>query len=42
MHLEIDGMLTLKDAHAIAEEIEQNVIAILPNADVIIHQDPIH
>jgi ferrous-iron efflux pump FieF len=42
MHLDIDGMLTLQDAHAIAEEIEQNVIAIFPNADVIIHQDPIH
>ncbi|MDP5370148.1 MAG: cation diffusion facilitator family transporter, partial [Pseudomonadota bacterium] len=42
MHLDIDGKLTLQDAHAIAEEIEQNVIAIFPNADVIIHQDPIH
>lgn len=42
MHLDIDGKLTLQDAHTIAEEIEQNVIAIFPNADVIIHQDPIH
>jgi ferrous-iron efflux pump FieF len=42
MHLDIDGILTLHEAHAIAEEIEQNVIAIFPNADVIIHQDPIH
>ena len=41
MHLDIDGKLSLQDAHAIAEEIEQNVIAIFPNADVIIHQDPI-
>ena len=41
MHLDVDGMLTLRDAHEIAEEIEQNVIAIFPNADVIIHQDPI-
>jgi ferrous-iron efflux pump FieF len=42
MHLDVSGMLTLQDAHDIAEEIEQNVIAIFPNADVIIHQDPIH
>ncbi|MES2607976.1 MAG: cation diffusion facilitator family transporter [Pseudomonadota bacterium] len=42
MHLDIDALLTLQDAHAIAEEIEQKVIAIFPNADVIIHQDPIH
>lgn len=41
MHLDLDGSLTLHDAHALAEEIEQNVVAILPNADVIIHQDPI-
>lgn len=42
MHLDVDARLTLHAAHTIAEEIEQNVIAIFPNADVIIHQDPIH
>ncbi|MES2252873.1 MAG: cation diffusion facilitator family transporter [Pseudomonadota bacterium] len=41
MHLDLDGSLTLHDAHALAEDIEQNVVAIFPNADVIIHQDPI-
>ena len=41
MHLDLDSTLTLHAAHAVAEEIEQNVIAIFPNADVIIHQDPV-
>lgn len=41
MHLDLDGSLTLFDAHAVAEEIELNIVAILPDSDVIIHQDPI-
>ncbi|MDP3371522.1 MAG: cation diffusion facilitator family transporter [Candidatus Paracaedibacteraceae bacterium] len=41
MHLDLDGSLTLFDAHVVAEEIEQNIIAVFPDSDVIIHQDPI-
>jgi len=40
LHLELDDELTLTQAHAIADEIEQEIGALLPNAEVIIHQDP--
>jgi ferrous-iron efflux pump FieF len=40
LHLELDNALTLTQAHAIADEIEQEISALLPEAEVIIHQDP--
>ncbi len=40
-HLEMDGNMNLKDAHAIADEIEQCVLVEFPNAEVLIHQDPL-
>lgn len=39
-HLELDENISLKDAHAIANEIEKNILEKFPNADIIIHQDP--
>lgn len=39
-HLEMDSSLSLKRAHAIAEEIESEIIQVFPLAEVIIHQDP--
>jgi ferrous-iron efflux pump FieF len=40
LHLELDGELSLRQAHAIADEVEANIQAAFPNAEVIIHQDP--
>jgi ferrous-iron efflux pump FieF len=40
VHVEIDGDLTLRDAHAIAARLRRDLIAAIPQADVIIHQDP--
>ncbi len=40
MHLEMDGALPLRDAHAVALAVERKVAAAFPNVHVIIHQDP--
>ena len=40
LHLELDGDLALERAHAIADRIEHEIAALLPDAEVIIHQDP--
>lgn len=40
LHLELDENLPLKRAHAIADEVEAEILAFLPDAEVIIHQDP--
>ncbi|MCM0021660.1 MAG: cation diffusion facilitator family transporter [Tagaea sp.] len=40
MHLEIDGALTLNEAHAAADAVEEAVFAAFPGADVIVHLDP--
>lgn len=39
-HLELDGGLSLIDAHRIAEAVEDDVRKAFPEAEVIIHQDP--
>ena len=40
LHLEMDGSLTLLQAHQIAEEVERKILQFFPNAEVIIHEDP--
>ncbi len=40
IHVEIDGEISLRDAHAIAVRLKRDIVAALPQADVIIHQDP--
>lgn len=40
LHLELDDTLTLMEAHAIADEVEANILAEFPGAEVIIHEDP--
>lgn len=40
MHIDLDGALTLEQAHAIVVEAERRVQAIYPDADVLIHPDP--
>ena len=40
MHLEMDGSISLYRAHEIADEVEADVMAAFPHAEVMIHQDP--
>ena len=42
LHLELDATLSLFDAHAIANEVEQQLIKLFPDAEVIIHEDPVN
>lgn len=39
-HMEVDGDLTLKRAHAITEEIEEILYEAFPQSEVLIHQEP--
>ena len=40
LHVEMDGDLTLLESHELSEKIEDAVSAAIPNADIVIHQDP--
>jgi len=40
LHLELDEKMSLKRAHEIADGLENEIMAFLPGAEVIIHQDP--
>ena len=40
VHLEMDANLTLAEAHRISDEVEADLLAAFPRAEVIIHQDP--
>jgi ferrous-iron efflux pump FieF len=40
MHLEVEGELTLAEAHTIADAVEAEICAAYPGAEVIIHEDP--
>lgn len=41
VHLEIDGDLTLHEAHAVGARVKRAIVAELPDADVLIHKDPV-
>lgn len=40
IHLELDGRLSLYEAHQLSDEVEADIIKEYPSAQVIIHQDP--
>jgi ferrous-iron efflux pump FieF len=40
LHLALDPAMSLADAHAISDGVEQALLKAYPGADVIIHQDP--
>jgi len=40
LHLEVDGTLTLFEAHTIADAVENEIRTAYPDAEVIIHEDP--
>ena len=39
-HLELDGGISLREAHRISDAVEDDIMAAFPGAEVIIHQDP--
>lgn len=41
LHLEMDEVLTLKEAHKIADAVEAKILKAFPDSEVIIHEDPI-
>jgi ferrous-iron efflux pump FieF len=41
LHLELEDTLLLREAHAIADELENTVRELFDNAEVIIHEDPV-
>lgn len=41
LHLELDGHLTLSEAHRITDAIEQRLRAAFADAEVVIHQEPV-
>ena len=40
IHLELDGNLSLFEAHNFSEHVEEKIKQEFPNAQVVIHQDP--
>ncbi len=41
LHVEMDGQMTLLEAHSLSEKIMDSLMAQFPHADVTIHQDPV-
>lgn len=41
MHVEIDPQMTVREAHHVSDSIIKAVHGLFPNADVLIHQDPV-
>ncbi len=41
LHLDMDANMSLQEAHDIADEVEHDLHQAFPNADIIIHQDPV-
>ncbi|MBT7249441.1 MAG: cation diffusion facilitator family transporter [Rhodospirillaceae bacterium] len=40
MHVEMDGAMTLRRAHEIADAVELKIAYAFPHAEIIVHQDP--
>lgn len=40
LHLELDDTMSLLEAHAIADKLEKKLMTLIPDAEIIIHQDP--
>ena len=41
IHVELDGALPLREAHAIGASLRRRILARWPDADVIVHHDPV-
>lgn len=42
MHIELDGRMSLLQAHNITNIVEKRILALEPQADIIVHQDPVN
>lgn len=42
LHLELPGHLPLTDAHELGEQVRHAIIRRFPQADVLVHKDPVH
>jgi ferrous-iron efflux pump FieF len=40
IHIEMDGKMTLDEAHHVSDAVERRILEAFPEAEVIIHQDP--
>ncbi len=40
LHLELDGNISLYQAHDLTDKIEKEILKLYPNSQIIIHQDP--
>ncbi len=40
-HIEMDGKMSLQDAHEVAASVSKDLKKIFPSADIIIHEDPV-
>jgi divalent metal cation (Fe/Co/Zn/Cd) transporter len=40
MHVDLDPLLTLEDAHRVIVEAERRLLEAFPMADILIHPDP--
>jgi ferrous-iron efflux pump FieF len=40
LHIEMDPQMTLRRAHEVSDAVEREIMAVFPNAEVMIHQDP--
>ena len=40
LHIEMDGYLTLNQAHEVCDDVELKILKTYPNAEIIIHADP--
>jgi divalent metal cation (Fe/Co/Zn/Cd) transporter len=40
MHIELNECLSLQRSHQIADEVEKSIMRLLPDTEVLIHQDP--
>jgi ferrous-iron efflux pump FieF len=41
LHLNLAGEMSLNEAHSVAKEVEKTLLEAFPDADIIIHQDPV-
>jgi ferrous-iron efflux pump FieF len=41
LHIELDPNMSLAKAHQVSDAVEHEICAAYPNAEVIIHQDPV-
>lgn len=42
MHIDMDGSISLRDAHTISDAVEARLMAEYPEAEAIVHQDPLY